>query len=269
MHGIRALEPVWVSNFLGVKMPESLEDLKTRREKLKTIANPVDVPKPYLDPAIKEAIEEEYRAQWWEAFRKQKPLPETPAELLEFPEWQLNSKPWTQPEHNSGSDPATFKVGQWYQDPNAELHARVNQKYNPWIFREALPETHYPNPGAPCTNEIKYAWLNRQGVVDKANHFLEQIIRWRAEELHNPAAKDSRADKNTLPEWHWLSGTWAARGLKIPTDEQIDGWAREKMESLWPSKPADPQGNTPSPAASNSVSAQPQKWDGVVRNCPR
>lgn len=247
-------------------MPESLEDLKKRRAQLETTTKPIGTNKPSLDPAAKDAMEEEYRTEWWEAWRKGNPEPEVPVELREFLEWQEKSDPRYQPEHNLGSDPTTFKVGQWYQDPFEEIHARNK---DPRKFREALPEARYPNPGALWTNDIEHERLCRQGLVDKANNYLEQIICWRAYELRKMDTGLNDIERSKIEAWTWLSAIWADRNITPPSKEQIDIWATEEWERIH-GKPAQAQTKQPNEAnVTQTRSEQKSAWDGQVRSWPR
>ena len=242
-------------------MPKTVEEIKAQLAALEADAEPVAEPTPILSVS-KTALNRNWAEACWETFLKGKPDPDMPEELRE-PRYQL--------EHPAGSDPKAFRVGQWYIDPFKEVHDRTNKSkdYNPWQFREALPRPRYPEPGALLTPEIEMEYLIREGVWNKANHYLEQLIRLRAYKLRGIESGCSPAGAIEAEASNFLCGAWAARGNTSPTDDQITEWANEFADRLYGKQSSSQSEQKPAPSEANPARTNQTLWDGIVRSPPR
>ena len=136
---------------------------------------------------------------------------------------------WTPPvryqsEHEPGSDPATFKVGDIYID------VRAGGSYGPaHEKRQAIPHPRYPEPGAVITPEISEAYGSEEMVWAEACRTLDNVLFLTHHRLaKNPYFLDPNSDEWLARSWNWLLGLWAARGMTAPDKLTIELWARER-----------------------------------------
>ena len=132
---------------------------------------------------------------------------------------------WTPPvryqsEHEPGSDPATFKIGDFYH------RSRWSDGH---LERMAIPHPRYPEPGALITPEISEAHGREEMVWAEASRTLDNVLfLTRHRQAKNPYFLDPNSDEWLARSWNWLLGLWAARGMTAPDKQTIELWARER-----------------------------------------
>jgi len=136
---------------------------------------------------------------------------------------------WTPPvryqsEHEPGSDPATFKVGDIY------IEVRPGGSYGPaHEKRQAIPYPRYPEPGAVITPEISEAYGREEMVWAEASRTLDNVLFLTQHRLaKNAYFLAANSDEWLARSWNWLLGLWAARGMTPPDKQTIELWARER-----------------------------------------
>lgn len=241
-------------------MSESLEDLKARRAKLQTPAA-TDTEKPRLSKVALEAIREQWGAECWTAFQKGKSEPPMPEELLE----EIRHQERIQPENNPADDPKQFKIG--------DLRG-YDRQAGPWFV--------WPNPGEPKTPEVEERARTHYAAWSKGSRYLENLIKCRGYEILLAEYGSDFISQPTMggqPTFHrdkaeaqnWLAGFWASKRMTPPSEQTLEAWGQEYIEEhrlATKRKSEAPSPPTNTPSQSSSVSDQPKKWDGVVRNHP-
>jgi len=95
----------------------------------------------------------------------------------------------------------------------------------------ALPAPKWPHPGQPKTLEISRAHFDEGMLQADATHALNDCVRWLAYKLRDP---DSWDDVYSGPPaklfdvaWSFLLGTFRARNIELPSDTQMNEWAKQ------------------------------------------
>jgi hypothetical protein len=113
----------------------------------------------------------------------------------------------------------------------------------------AIPHPHWPSPGGKMTPEVSEAYHTELTLCAVANNRLRQYCYWLThEKLHLaalPAAKETdelreRADRSLLQDAEqraaehlaWLTGLWSARGIPIPTGEDLEELAASRAQAV-------------------------------------
>ncbi len=132
---------------------------------------------------------------------------------------------WTPPvryqsEHEPGSDPATFKIGDFYH------RSRWSDGH---LERMAIPHPRHPEPGALITPEISEAYGREEMVWAEACRTFDNVLFLTRHRLaKNAYFLDAKSDEWLARSWNWLLGLWAARGMTAPDKQTIELWARER-----------------------------------------
>jgi hypothetical protein len=129
-----------------------------------------------------------------------------------------------QSEPEPGSDPASFKIGDWWVD------SRTGKKER----RQAICHPRFPNPGAVLTKEIDREYWEEWDLWLSASMRLELCIMFTAARLRGyrynryiDTWEDSDEKKTFDENWAWLCGMWQSRGMTAPTTEDLERWTRE------------------------------------------
>jgi hypothetical protein len=114
-----------------------------------------------------------------------------------------------QPENDPASDPATFRIGQ------------RNQRTG---YREAIPRWRWPNPGQPGSRDLIAEYEEGLSLWMEAAQNLTNFIWYRhrknlGEDLY--AFENGGTGPRMDRIWSWLCGLWQARGMNIPSEEEI------------------------------------------------
>jgi hypothetical protein len=124
-----------------------------------------------------------------------------------------------QSQHEEGSDPATFKIGDRYQD------IRSPGFYGPLHgARMVLPHPRYPNPGEPTTPEIEKAFWSEWDIWSNAIATFRDVVRHLWAKESRPSHYD--ADLTEKRTEH-LRGLWQGRNMTLPSDSQWAAWVQE------------------------------------------
>jgi hypothetical protein len=129
-----------------------------------------------------------------------------------------------QSQHEPGSDPATFKIGDWWVD------SRTGKKER----RQAICHPRFPNPGAVLTKEVDREYWEEWQLWLSASMHLETCIRLTADRLrgtgfnrHVDYWEDSDEKRQLAEHWNFLLGVWQSRGMIPPTTKDLERWVRE------------------------------------------
>ena len=114
-----------------------------------------------------------------------------------------------QPENDPASNPATFRIGQ------------RNQRTG---YREAIPRWRWPNPGQPGSRDLIAEYEEGLSLWMEAAQNLTNFIWYRhrknlGEDLY--AFENGGTGPRMDRIWSWLCGLWQARGMNIPSEEEI------------------------------------------------
>jgi hypothetical protein len=167
-------------------------------------------------------------------------------------------RPYVQPENDPRTDPASFKVGDFYW----------NSKWSDGhLERQAIPYPQWPRPGQVATDEEKEVWNNDFNLWMLGSRELEHCIRrWKVKILRPDdfvRPENGRMDEGFAHDWTWLTGIWNAKGLSVPSDEQLTAWAMEGVTSQ-----TEQAKSTPATSSVSSAPVQkPFNWNDA--NDPR
>ena len=110
----------------------------------------------------------------------------------------------------------------------------VGYRRNEYDYLLALPAAKWPSPGEPKTTEISRTHFAEEILVNDANRSLTDCVRWLASRLRNPDGWDDPysgpPSKLYDTQWSFLVGTWRARGIEVPTELEMQRWAKEYNE---------------------------------------
>jgi hypothetical protein len=142
------------------------------------------------------------------------PTESTPKEYVPDPE--VLARHNIQPENEV--EPQPFVVG-WGRNEYGDMLA--------------LPSPSWPNPGEPKTPEISRIHSAEGQLVDDANRSLTDCVRWLAGKLRDPESWEHEfsgpPSKLYETAWSFLMGTWRGRGIEIPSELQMQRWAKDYM----------------------------------------
>jgi hypothetical protein len=132
-------------------------------------------------------------------------------------------RPFIQPQPDPEDDPATFKIG------------TTDRKTQ---YSQAIPRPSWPRPGQEATpeeieqNTAEFGlWMrSAQTLTRYLGYYHVSVLRgirqWDGQ------YGNSGVDDESAKAWSWLQGVWTAKGMDIPSDEELKALAIKKHGAL-------------------------------------